>query len=380
MISKLSGQLKHLSMVLAVGLILVAPVYASNANKQGTASLQGQEMSGSKQKIKGLIVKRGPDSFTMQDRSGATVTVNLTDATKVEEKKSNPFRRAKNYATTELLRGLNVEVEGRRSGSEAIMAEKIKFSDADLMVARTVESQVIPVESRVLAAESRVSQTESRVGEAETRLHQSEENARKLSGQIDELGEVSDATRGEAMAAQKTADSAMAGVGKTNERISHLITDLDEYDAKWVVSVRFKAGSARLSEEAKTALDEIAGEAKMQKAFMIEVAGFASADGNEEVNRRLSQHRADAVVRYLAEQHMIPLRRIITPFGYGESQPVADDATPTGREQNRRVEVKVLVNRGLATPASSDTMGSSSSAGLHPGAESGKGSLMTAEN
>jgi len=376
------SKLKHLSMVVAVSLALVAPAYA--ASEQGTTSPQGQEMSGSKQKIKGLIVKRGPDGFTMQDQSGATVMVNLTNATKVEEKKSNPFRRSKNYATTELMRGLNVEVEGRRSGSDAIMAEKIKFSDTDLMVARTVESQVVPVESRVQAAESRVGQTESRVGEAETRLHQSEENAQKLSGQIDELGEVSEAIRGEAVAAQQSADSAMAGVGKTNERVSTLVTDLDEYDAKQVVSVHFKVGRADLSAEAKTALDEIAAGAKTQKAFMIEVAGFASADGNEEVNRRLSQRRADAVVRYLAEQHVIPLRRIITPFGYGESQPAADNTTREGREQNRRVEVKILVNRGLTTPVSNEAMspspaGNPSSAGLRQGAELG-GNPMTGEN
>ena len=80
---------------------------------------------------------------------------------------------------------------------------------------------------------------------------------------------------------------------------------------------------------------------------MLEVSGFASADGSTEANRRLSQRRADTVIRYLVENHQIPLRRIVTPYGYGESNAVADNATREGREQNRRVEVKVLVNRGL---------------------------------
>ncbi|HYX40921.1 MAG TPA: OmpA family protein, partial [Pyrinomonadaceae bacterium] len=65
----------------------------------------------------------------------------------------------------------------------------------------------------------------------------------------------------------------------------------------------------------------------------------------------LSQRRADAVVRYLAEIHNIPLRRIITPFGYGSAQAVADNSTREGRQQNRRVEVSVLVNRGLLQSA-----------------------------
>ena len=68
------------------------------------------------------------------------------------------------------------------------------------------------------------------------------------------------------------------------------------------------------------------------------------------MNDRLSERRADAVVRYLAQQHEIPLRRIILPFGYGEAIPVADNSTREGRKQNRRVEVKILVNRGLSSP------------------------------
>jgi hypothetical protein len=65
----------------------------------------------------------------------------------------------------------------------------------------------------------------------------------------------------------------------------------------------------------------------------------------------LSQRRADSVIRYLVENHSIPLRRIITPYGYGKTNPVADNSTREGREKNRRVEVKLLVNKGLLQPA-----------------------------
>jgi flagellar motor protein MotB len=61
----------------------------------------------------------------------------------------------------------------------------------------------------------------------------------------------------------------------------------------------------------------------------------------------LSQRRADNVIRYLVENHQIPLRRIVTPYGFGESNPVAENDSREGRAQNRRVEIKLLVNRGL---------------------------------
>src|SRR5204863_4952233 len=115
------------------------------------------------------------------------------------------------------------------------------------------------------------------------------------------------------------------------------------------ITINFKVGSAVLSREAKAALDEIAEQAKSGKGHVIQVAGFASADGNETLNRRLSQRRAEAVMSYLIENHDISQRRIITPLGYGEARAVADNTTREGRKENRRVEVSILVSKGLTT-------------------------------
>jgi outer membrane protein OmpA-like peptidoglycan-associated protein len=195
-----------------------------------------------------------------------------------------------------------------------------------------------------------VTPVEGRVGDAENRLSEAEANAQRLSGQLEELSAISNAARGGAKAAQETADMAVAGVEATNNRIDSLVTGLDEYEAKRGITVNFKVRSAVLSPDAKASLDELANQAKSERAFVIEIAGYASSDGSENLNRRLSQQRADAVVRYLAENHMIPLRRMITPFGYGEKQPVADNSTREGRKENRRVEVNILVNKGLTAP------------------------------
>ena len=110
-------------------------------------------------------------------------------------------------------------------------------------------------------------------------------------------------------------------------------------------------------------LDEIASQAKTERAYVIEITGYASAEGAKELNKRLSQQRADAVVRYLADNHMIPLRRIITPHGYGTLNPVADNSTRDGRKENRRVEVKILVNKGMTSPAAPVQMNKPNSTG-----------------
>jgi outer membrane protein OmpA-like peptidoglycan-associated protein len=82
--------------------------------------------------------------------------------------------------------------------------------------------------------------------------------------------------------------------------------------------------------------------------YMIEVAGYASSTGTKQVNQKLSEERAAAVTKYLLEQKNIPMRRILVPAGYGATHPAAENTDSQGRALNRRVDVKVLVNKGLA--------------------------------
>ena len=248
-----------------------------------------------------------------------------------------------NYAQTSILRGLNVEVEGRGNGSGELDATKIRFNEADMRVARAVESRAAPLEERASDTENKLSQVEA--------------NAQRLSGQLEELQAVSNAARGGAKAAQQTADAAVAGVNATNERISAL----DDYAPQQTAAVNFKSGSAVLSPESKTTLDDIASKALNAKGYVLEVSGFADSRGSVNLNRALSQRRADAVIRYLVENHNIPLRRIVTPYGYGEMNPVAENETKEGRAQNRRVEIKLLVNKGLTAPAPTMNPGTSGS-------------------
>jgi outer membrane protein OmpA-like peptidoglycan-associated protein len=307
---------------------------ASLAIAQDTTTPAGSRSvtSGQKMKIKGVVTRRDADTFTVRDMNGVDTVVRLDDRTSVKTK-GGFLRGGTNYAQTQILRGLNLEIEGRGNGSGELAAEKIRFNESDLRVARAVESRATPLEQRATDTEAKLTQVEA--------------NANRLSGQIEELQAVSNAARGGAKAAQETADMAVAGVNATNDRISAL----DDYEPQTVAAVNFKTGSSILSPDSKTKLDDIATKALNAKGYVLEVSGFADATGSIKRNEALSQRRADAVIRYLVENHNIPLRRIVTPFGYGETNPVADNETKDGRAQNRRVEIKLLVNKGLTSPA-----------------------------
>lgn len=268
--------------------------------------------AGSKMKFRGVVITRDADVFTIRDRSRADYQVVITDNTSIKTH-GGFLRSGKKYPVTDILRGLIVEVEGRGDSQGQLVAEKIRFNESDMRAAQTTDARVGPVEA----------------------------NMERVAGQMDELYAV--------------AAEARAEVKAVNERVSAL----DDYDVQETISVNFRVNSAVLSPEAKSQLDALAAKTTGAKAFMIEVAGHTDATGSDAKNFRLSQQRAEAVVQYLAVQHKIPLRRFVTPMGYGKTESVADNTTAAGRSQNRRVEVKMIINRGLnqtSAPASSSSV------------------------
>jgi outer membrane protein OmpA-like peptidoglycan-associated protein len=322
--------------------VVALPLYPQSSAPAAQKSQPA--VSGPKVTVEGVIVKRDADTITMRDAQGKDVVITLADTTQVKEKKSNPFRSGRNYATTQLLRGLNIEVIGKQISAGKLVADEIKMKDDDLRFASSVETRVDPIETRLT--------------EVETKLVQSEQNAQRLSGQVEEVSAIAKAARSAAKAAQDTGDQAnlsakdaaregVEAAKATGRAANERISALDDFDIKSTTTVLFTLGSSILTKEAKTQLDALAEATKTEKGFMLEVVGFASAEGDVSANERLSQNRADAVVRYLTENHAIPLRRLVTPFGFGAKQPVADNSTIEGRKQNRRVEVKLLVNKGL---------------------------------
>lgn len=281
-------------------------VFGQGLNDQ-TANIRSVP-SGAKMKFKGVVIRRDADTFTVRDRSRADYQILLTDRTSIKTY-GGFFRGGKRYAVTDILRGLIVEVEGRGNNQGQLVAEKIRFNESDMRAAITTDTRVNPVE----------------------------ENQERISGQMDELTAIAAEARTEATQA--------------NERIS----SLDDYDVQDSVVVNFRVNSAVLSGEARQQLDQLASKVSNARAYVIEVTGHTDSTGSIAKNFQLSQQRAESVVQYLAVNHKIPLRRFITPMGYGKTEAVADNTTVEGRAQNRRVEVKILINRGMSRPGAMPT-------------------------
>src|SRR5919107_1625987 len=118
--------------------------------------------SGQKMKVKGVVTRRDIDrnTFDVLDANGVTTTVALTDRTSVKTK-GGFFGGGSTYGASNILRGLNLEVEGRGDEQGRLSATKVRFGDTDLRVAQSIQARVDPVETRVGNAEGRIEQVES---------------------------------------------------------------------------------------------------------------------------------------------------------------------------------------------------------------------------
>ena len=303
---------KWVSLIIIFGVSLLAAssptIFAQGVSTQPQAkrTLGIQSVpNGAKMNFRGVVINREADTFTVRDRNRTDYQVLLTDNASVKTY-GGFLRFGKKYAVADILRGLIVEVEGRGNSQGQIVADKVRFNESDMRAAITTDTRVNPVEA----------------------------NQERIAGQIDELHTIAAEARNEVRVA--------------HERISAL----DDFDLKDAVTVNFKVNSVILSPESRQQLDTLATKALSTKAYMIEVAGHTDSTGCETKNFQLSQQRAEAVIQYLAVQHKIPVRRFVSPMGYGKTDAVADNKSIAGRAQNRRVEVKILLNRGMSQPAS----------------------------
>lgn len=104
--------------------------------------------------------------------------------------------------------------------------------------------------------------------------------------------------------------------------------------------VTFDVGSASLKPQFRTTLDQLAASMVQYPNSLIDVYGHTDSTGSDAFNQTLSENRARTVAGYLSSQGVAATR--IRSQGFGETMPVADNATDDGRRKNRRVEIKIV--------------------------------------
>jgi OmpA-OmpF porin, OOP family len=243
-------------------------------------------------KVKGLITTRTGETIVVKTADGNTVTVILDDFTKVQQPKGLVGLRKEKMSFAVLIPGLKVSVDGTSQDATHVLAKSITFDKDDLQTASMIQAGLTPTEQKV---------TDNKAA-------------------ID------------------------ANAAETSKRFA----DLTEYDTKGEVNVHFASGSTKISAADQAALKKLASDAVNLTGYIIQVKGFADSSGNPVMNQKLSMERAQNVIAYLIQDCSVPVRHIVAPGAMGTAAPVASNETKAGRAENRRVEVRILLNKGLA--------------------------------
>ena len=281
-----------------------------------------------KVKAKGMIIQRTGETLVLKTSDG-NATIVLDDSTKVQQPKGLGLRK-KQVSSAVLIPGLKVSVEGASDDQNRIVAKTITFDGNDLETAEMIQAGLHPTAEQVATNQQAIAGNQEAIGA----------NQKAIAGQGAQLA----AQKEDISANKQQIDQNIKDIQEANDRFEQLT----DYDVKGDLTVHFKSGSTTISQDDEAKLKQLAQSATALTGYIVEVKGFADSTGNAAMNTKLSQDRAQNVINYLVQQGGIPVRHIMAPGAYGETNQVASDETSSGRAENRRVEVKVLVNKGLA--------------------------------
>ena len=302
--------------------IMVASLAAACLLMFGTTARAGAQT--------GMIISRSGDTFVMTGAEGKT-TVVLTDDTDTRDKRGLFGWSKSHLGDTVLMPGLKVKVEGDNDGQGRVVAKKITVDGDDVEASQMIQAGLHPTATQVEANTAKLEAHEKAIGELQANAG------------------AKDAAQDAAMAESKQQlDQNIKDLEAQNQRFDAL----SDYDVKGEATVKFAVGSTTLTPDDEEQLKTLAQNALGLKAYIVEVVGFADSTGNPAKNTELSENRAKAVITFLMQQGSIPVRNIVAPGAMGEYGPAASNETKEGRAENRRVEVKVLVNKGMAGDSS----------------------------
>lgn len=285
--------------------------------------------NGNKAKVKGMIATRTGETLLVKSADG-NITVILTDDTKTKDDKGLFGLDKQHYSNIVLIPGLKVKVDGTSDEQGRVVAKTITVDGDDLETAEMIQAGLHPTAQQVQA---NVQAIEGNRQGVEANRQGVEANKVQLAGQREDIE-----------TNRKNIEENMTDIEDHTNRFMALT----EYDVKGQATVNFEVGSSKISAKDQIELKELANTATRLKGYIIEVMGYADSTGNAEMNTKLSEDRAKAVVTYLIQRGEVPVRHIVAPGAMGEYGAVAPNETAAGRAENRRVDVKVLVNKGIA--------------------------------
>lgn len=240
--------------------------------------------------IEGFISARRGESIQVTGADGANTAILVSDATEIRSSGGFLGLNRTRLDANSLLNGLPVTVQTVQWGS-GLVASQVKFKDSNLATASMIRTG-----------------TEQRFGEHDT-----------------------------AIAENSAATEALRG----------RVGDIDQYNIRGTTNVYFDTGKWALSPAAEAELCATAAEANAMDNALLLVVGYTDAVGSEDYNQVLSERRAGRVVNYLQQKCGWAPYRMLTPTGMAKADPVADNETPQGKAQNRRVAVNVLVSKAV---------------------------------
>jgi len=280
-------------------------------------------------KVKGMITSRAGETLIVTNQN-EKVTVLLNDDTKTKDN-TGLFGLDRDYMSAAvLIPGLKVEVEGMSDAQGRIVAKTITVDGDDLETAEMIQAGLHPTAEQVLANEKSIAANKKNVESNQQNIARNAQNVQ----------------------------TNQRGIEANQQQIQENIKDIDanttrfmalsEYDVKDQSTVKFEVGSSKISAAHQEELQRLAQSAVTRTGYIIEVLGYTDVTGTAAMNQKLSEDRAKAVVGYLIQQCNVPVRHIVAPGAMGIYQPAASNETKEGRAENRRVEIKILTNKGIA--------------------------------
>ena len=238
--------------------------------------------------IKGVITARHGDKLKIAAADGTSTIVAITEATRIRAGGSLFSGNRAKLAADSLLNGLPVTVKTMQPGGgqpgDGLVASQVSLRSSDLKTATMIHN-----------------------GTAQG---------------FEEQTAATEALRGR-------------------------VGDIDKYNIKSTTNVHFETGRSDLSPQDKAGLCATAASAQSTENALMLVVGYTDSTGGDDFNQALSEKRAARVINYLQQNCGWKPYRMLVPTGMAKADPLADNNTPEGKAQNRRVAVNILVSKSV---------------------------------